>query len=155
MIKNNKKNMFVTSRRVEFMDTDMAGIVHFTSYFRYMETAEHDLFRHLGLPAATTGNKSSSGWPRVSCSFDFKDTLRFPDTFEVHLGVTKIEKRSVTYEAEIIMDQTVLARGRSTSVYCNIDKSGKMHVIDIPKDITKKLKKFLIPDKEKNKTDEI
>ena len=91
----------------------------------------------------------------MSCSFDFKDTLRFPDTFEVHLGVTKIEKRSVTYEAEIIMDQTVLARGRSTSVYCNIDKSGKMHVIDIPKDITKKLKKFLIPDKEKNKTDEI
>lgn len=138
--------MFVTSRRVEFMDTDMAGIVHFTSYFRYMETAEHELFRHLGLPAATAGDDSRSGWPRVSCSFDFKDTLRFPDKFEVHLGVTKIDKQSVTYEAEIIRDQAILARGCSTSVYCNIDTTGRMHVIDIPKEIAQKLRKFLISD---------
>jgi acyl-CoA thioesterase FadM len=30
------ENGFVMQRRVEFMDTDMAGIVHFTAYFRYM-----------------------------------------------------------------------------------------------------------------------
>ncbi len=31
------KPRFVTTRRVEFIDTDMAGIVHFTNFFRYME----------------------------------------------------------------------------------------------------------------------
>lgn len=40
---------FQTSRRVEFCDTDMAGIVHFANFFRYMEAAEHELFRNLGL----------------------------------------------------------------------------------------------------------
>ena len=44
------KNAFVTRRRVEFMDTDMAGIVHFATFFRYMETAEHELLRKLGIP---------------------------------------------------------------------------------------------------------
>ena len=144
MAKRGSKNMFVMSRRVEFMDTDMAGIVHFTSYFRYMETAEHELFRHLGLPAAAGGSNSCSGWPRVSCSFDFKKSLRFADTFEVHIGVTKIEKQSVTYEVKIVRNKTVFAHGHSVSVYCNIDKSGRMHVVDIPKNIAQKLNKFLV-----------
>ena len=36
-------------RRVEFSETDLAGIVHFSNYFRYMEAAEHEFFRSLGL----------------------------------------------------------------------------------------------------------
>ena len=36
------------SRRVEFRDTDAAGIMHFSTYFTYMEEAEHELFRRLG-----------------------------------------------------------------------------------------------------------
>ena len=38
---------FRTKRRVEFADTDMAGIIHFTSLFRYMEETEHAFFRSL------------------------------------------------------------------------------------------------------------
>lgn len=40
---------WVTRRRVEFVETDAAGIVHFSSFFVYMEQAEHELLRHLGL----------------------------------------------------------------------------------------------------------
>ena len=39
---------FHTSRFVEFADTDMAGIMHFSAFFRYMEAAEHELLRSLG-----------------------------------------------------------------------------------------------------------
>ena len=35
-------------RRVEFAETDMAGQVHFSNFFRYMEAAEHAFFRSLG-----------------------------------------------------------------------------------------------------------
>jgi tetratricopeptide (TPR) repeat protein len=31
---------FTTTRRVEFGDTDMAGIMHFANFFRFMEAAE-------------------------------------------------------------------------------------------------------------------
>ena len=40
---------FKAIRRVEFAETDMAGIVHYSNFFRYMETAEHGFFRSLGL----------------------------------------------------------------------------------------------------------
>ena len=39
---------FRTRRFVEFADTDMAGMVHFAHYFRYMESAEHEFFRSQG-----------------------------------------------------------------------------------------------------------
>ena len=40
---------FRYSRRVQFAETDLAGIVHFSMFFRYMEEAEHALWRAAGL----------------------------------------------------------------------------------------------------------
>ena len=37
------------TRRVQFYETDAAGIVHFSWFFRYMEEAEHALWREAGL----------------------------------------------------------------------------------------------------------
>jgi acyl-CoA thioester hydrolase len=139
------QNGFVMPRRVEFMDTDMAGIAHFTAYFRYMETAEHELFRSLDLAAATRDKDRRLGWPRVSCGFDFVSALRFQDAFEVHLGITRIGTRSVTYQADIVLDHKTIASGHSTSVCCTIDSSGYMASIDIPEDVTTKLKTYLFP----------
>ena len=36
-------------RRVQFYETDMAGIVHFSWFFRYLEEAEHAMWREAGL----------------------------------------------------------------------------------------------------------
>ena len=147
------KHGFVMQRRVEFMDTDMAGIVHFTAYFRYMETAEHELFRQLGLAAATQDSERGLGWPRVTCGFDFKAALRFPETFEVHLGVTQISRRSIRYAVEIIRDQALVARGHSTSVCCTIDRAGHMQAIDVPTDVANKLKPYILPTEEAGRDD--
>ena len=43
---------FRTTRRVEFGDTDMAGIAHFANFFRYMEAAETDFLLARGLSVA-------------------------------------------------------------------------------------------------------
>src|SRR3990172_6068366 len=39
-------------RRVQFADTDVAGVVHFSWIARYMEEAEHALWREAGLSIA-------------------------------------------------------------------------------------------------------
>jgi 4-hydroxybenzoyl-CoA thioesterase/acyl-CoA thioester hydrolase len=139
-------NAFTMKRQVEFMDTDMAGIVHFTAYFRYMETAEHALFRSLGLSITTQEGKRRLGWPRVSCGFDFLHTLHFDDEFEVRLGVVRINRSSVTYQAEIVREEKVIARGHSTSVYCEISPASEMQAQDVPGDIVAKLNQFLLPE---------
>ena len=45
----------LTRRRVEFVDTDLEGMVHFARYLVYMETAEHELIRAAG--ATITGQQ--------------------------------------------------------------------------------------------------
>ena len=42
-------NEFSVTHFVQFSETDMAGIVHFSNFFRWMEEVEHAYFRSLGL----------------------------------------------------------------------------------------------------------
>ena len=137
---------FCMSRRVEFMDTDMAGIVHFTAYFRYMETAEHELFRSLGLTIGVQDTTPHIGWPRVSCNFDYFGSLHFGEDFEVQIGVQRIGAKSITYEAEIVRDCKVLARGHSTSACCELGDDRKLHAVAVPTDTAEKLKRYLTPE---------
>ena len=54
-------------RRVEFAETDAAGMVHFSVFFRYMEEAEHAAWRAAGLDIFE-GHEEQS-WPRISARF--------------------------------------------------------------------------------------
>jgi len=80
-------------RRVEFCETDMMGIVHFSNFFRYAESAETAFFKSLGVPIIDGG----VGWPRVHAEFDFKKPLRFEEEFEVELLVLERRPRSLVY----------------------------------------------------------
>ena len=74
---------FVYRRRIQFPETDATGIVHFTNYFKYMEEAEHAMWRAAGLSIAPPA--AEIGWPRIGASFDYRKPLRFEDEFDVHL----------------------------------------------------------------------
>ena len=104
---------FRFTRRVEFAETDMGGIVHFANYFRYMEATEHAFYRSLGL-RIHTGGPSGIGWPRISVSCDFKAPLRFDDEVEAHLLVEEKRTKSVTYRIRL----RKLDGGRATEVAC-------------------------------------
>ena len=79
--------MFLHHRQVEYAETDMSGIVHFSEFFRYMEYAEHAFLRSLGLSVSMHVVDRSISWPRVSCTFDFRKPLCFEDKFEVKIGI--------------------------------------------------------------------
>ena len=51
-------------RRVQFYETDLVGIVHFAWYLRYMEEAEHALWRAAGL--SIHDRDAEFGWLRVT-----------------------------------------------------------------------------------------
>ena len=81
---------FKITRPVEFADTDMAGLVYFANFFRYMEVCEAAFFRSLGLALIDGAGTRRSGWPRVHAGCDYLEPLRFGDTFEVHLLVKEL-----------------------------------------------------------------
>ena len=124
---------FRLTRRVQFHETDAAGIVHFSVFFRYMEEAEHAMWRAAGLSIAVPG--AGIGFPRVATSFDFRRPLRFEDEFDVCLRVTGKTPKTLSYSATIEKDGTTLATGTLT-VACVSTRPGEpMRGIEIPADI--------------------
>lgn len=83
---------YKTTRRVEFHETDMAGLMHFSNYFRYMETVEQAFLRSLGFSVFKSGDPPVS-FPRVHAECDYKLPLQFEDEVEIHLLVAEKNAR--------------------------------------------------------------
>jgi YbgC/YbaW family acyl-CoA thioester hydrolase len=110
--------VFRTRRRIEFVDTDMAGIVHFSNFFRFMEAAEVDFLRDLGLSVVLEWEGQPIGFPRVSASCDYLKPARFQDVLEITVSVRRVGEKSVTYGFEFSKDSADIARGQVTCVCC-------------------------------------
>lgn len=120
-------------RRVQFYETDPAGIVHFSWFFRYMEEAEHALWREAGLRIASPDSEIS--WPRVAASFDFHAPLYFEDEFDVCLRVAGLTNRTIRYVCLITRGDVKIATGNLT-IACVIKRPGaSMKPMQIPSEI--------------------
>lgn len=123
---------FRTSRRVEFADTDMAGIAHFSNFFRWMESAEVDFLRSRGLSVSLTWEGEKIGFPRVSATCDYLRPVRFEDIIEVEVTVERLGRKSATYLFEFFHKGEPVARGRVTSVCCRLASGDRLEGIEIP-----------------------
>ena len=130
---------FRITKRVEFAETDTAGIIHFTTLFRYMEEAEHAFFRSLGLSVVARYKGQKIGWPRVATSCEFFRPAVFEDEVDVHLWVSKKGKTSLTHSFAFYKEDALIARGQSTSVCCAQRGSRSLRRIPIPPFISKKI----------------
>lgn len=128
---------FIYRRRVQFAETDMAGIVHFSMYFRYMEEAEHAFWRSIGLQIAPPDGRI--GFPRVAASCDFKASLRFEEEFEVHVRVDAVGRRSIRYGFTLRRDEDILATGVMTAVSVEKVPGANARAIDLPPEVVARL----------------
>lgn len=133
---------FKLTRRIEFAETDMAGIVHFSNFFRMMEAAEHAFIRSLGFSIHSRFGEDTVGWPRVSATCDYVRPLRFEEEVEIHLLVAELRPRSVRYEFVFRKPAEGLevARGSVVAVCVRLDPhSGKLEPIAIPEPLRAKI----------------
>jgi len=114
---------FRTTRRIEFADTDMGGIVHFSRFFVFMETAEHELLRSIGTSVHHQRDGVDVGWPRVDASCDYQRPARYGDEIEIDVRIARKGTTSMTYEFAFRRGEVLLARGRMTSVFCRLGGS--------------------------------
>ena len=136
--------MFTYRRRVQFAETDLAGIVHFTCFFRYMEEAEHALWRAAGLSIARAGE--TIGWPRLAAAFDFKAPLRFEEEFDVLVRIANVSQRSLQYEFTVMKEEQVIGRGSITTALVSKAPGERMKAIDLPEDLVARLKSACEPE---------
>ncbi len=125
-------------KRVEFHETDMAGVVHFSNFLRYVESAEHDLFRSLNIPLHNTDGTTTHGWPRLSVTCDYISPLHFQDEIDITIVTTKKSKSTITYRFLIskVSDSSVAtpaAKGSLTIAYARINqRTTKIKLMDLP-----------------------
>jgi acyl-CoA thioester hydrolase len=129
---------FSITRRIQFSETDLAGIVHFSNFYKMMEEVEHAFFRSVGLSVSMQHDDIHVGWPRVSASCEFFGPLKFEDEVELKLRVTRVGDKSFGYEVDFSVRGRRIALGKTTSVCCAIEDDG-MKSIPIPAAIREKL----------------
>ena len=134
---------FKAVRRVEFSETDMAGIVHYSNFFRYMETAEHGFFRHLGYSVVMRHFEPPVGWPRVHAECDYRLPLHFEDEVEIHMLVSEKKSKSLSYVFKFRKltgpEPVEVARGSLTVVCVTKQPDGKMAAAHIPREFADKI----------------
>jgi len=118
------------SRRVQFVEVDPAGIVHFSHFFRYAEEAEHALWREAGLSIARRG--AGVGFPRVSASFDYHSPLRLEEEFDVTVRIAELRNKSIRYTCVITRGDVRIATGSLAIVCVNRGPDGTMKAVEIP-----------------------
>jgi len=142
---------FLYRRRVEFADTDMAGIVHFSNFFRFMEVAEHAFYRSLGFSVHPFRNGSEAGvpnvgWPRVHASADYRLPLHFEEEVEIELLIEGLRNKSIHYYFQFWKnpdspeERVLAATGRFSVVCVSFDaETRRMKAVAIPEEWREKL----------------
>ena len=162
---------FRCRRIVEFRDTDAAGIAHFSAFFFWMESAEHEFLRELGIrvvdndpedrerlgreffPEGKSEEKPEEkpecqfevSWPRVSVSADYKAAVRFGDTLDVFMAVAELGNSSITYRFRFENLGSLVASGTVVVVRCLMRHGMKPLPVNIPASISECMKAYQLP----------
>jgi 4-hydroxybenzoyl-CoA thioesterase/acyl-CoA thioester hydrolase len=124
--------IFHTRRRIEFVDVDLAGFVHFSRFFIFMETAEHEFLRSLGTSVHSHIDGDEIGWPRLAASCEYLHPARFEDVLDIQLIVKRKGNSSMTYEFLFHRTGKLIAKGEVSSICCKIHPQHGLQPIPIP-----------------------
>lgn len=122
------------SRRIEFAETDLVGVVHFSRYARFAEEAEHAFFRSLGLSVYTPCGDYSLGFPRLASRLEFFGPLRFEDVIDVHLWVRRRGRKSITFQFRLTHEGQVVAQGEVVAACCRCYPDGHFETCELTKE---------------------
>jgi len=135
---------FSIRRQVQFAETDLAGVLHFSNYFRLMEEVEHAFWRSLGLTVYTPDGERVISWPRVAVACEYFGPARFEDQLELNFWIVHVGRRSLEFEVEFVRDSERIALGRITAVCCETTH-GSFAAIEIPASIRDQLTERISP----------
>jgi acyl-CoA thioester hydrolase len=136
---------FSITRRVEFGDTDMAGIMHFSNFFRFMEVAETAFLRARGMSVSWDADGVHHGFPRVAASCDYHSPAKFEQELTITVTLEKLGHKSVSYRFDFTHESRRIATGRMTAVYCRATGNQAMESLEIPAQIRQQLEASRTP----------
>lgn len=135
---------FIHQRRVEWADTDTAGITHFTAFLRYAEESEHSFWRSLGWSVHPGNEDNKTGWPRLSVSCDFAKPVRFEQVLRIGMRILEVGNTTLRYGFWMFDDDGtesgLVASGELTIIHVVLDREkGRIQKMPISEDLREQL----------------
>lgn len=107
--------------RVRFSDTDSSRRIHYSAMFRFMEAAEDEFLRSLGLPYAAVEKAKGVSFPRVHVEAQFVAPLRYDEVVDMEVTVERVGETAFTLYFDASKDGKPVARGRVTVVCISVE----------------------------------
>lgn len=144
---------FSYRRLVEFADTDLAGIMHFANFFRFVESAEHAFFRSLGYRVHTAVGAEHEGWPRLEVSCKYFKPARFEQTLETGLRIEELRTSSLRYSFWLFVadepTRSLVAAGSCSIIHVQLDTgTHSIRKSPIPEGLRQRFESFMAPGSE-------
>lgn len=133
---------YKTTWRVSFGEIDYAGIVYYPNFFDYFQRTEEAFMEHIGFPYPYLIGELKIGFPIVHVEADFKNPVRYGDSFEVSLSITHLGSKSVTFGFCIFKGQQLCATASIT--HATIDMK-QFKAIEIPTELRALFERHLQP----------
>jgi YbgC/YbaW family acyl-CoA thioester hydrolase len=134
---------FVHRQVVQFVDTDMAGIVHFSNFFRYMEAAEDAFLKQVGVALVDLSGGKHVSLPRLSARCDYRSPARYGDVLDVSVWVKELRDKTVRYSFQFSTEGRLVAEGEVLAIYCEV--TDQLRSVRIPDSIRQSLSSYLGP----------
>ena len=124
--------------RVHWVDTDAAGVMHFTNFLRYFEACEEEFYRSISLPFNAIRERYGITLPAVEAHCEYKAACRFDDFVEVTMRVREVAEKTVTYDFQMVRqhDGKLAAEGSMKCIAVN----SEWKAVSLPAELAKSLR---------------
>jgi acyl-CoA thioester hydrolase len=103
--------------RVYFEDTDVAGIVYYANYLRFMERARSDLLRIAGVDQRAALEGGEGVYAVAEVSIRYKSPAKLDDDLLVRTEVREVRAASVLIQQRVMRGGDILADATVTAAF--------------------------------------
>lgn len=112
------------TRRVEFGDTDAAGVVFYPNYFRWFDQATHELLRAHSYPAS---RMISEGFiiPLVESHAEFLSPVFYDDLISIASRIAEVRTRAFRVQHQIRKGDALVCDGYEVRMWVRTGPLGE------------------------------
>ena len=128
--------MFSFAKRVYYQDTDAGGVVHHSSYIKFLEILRTEWFRSLGFNLIDLRKKYGGIFIVRNINIKYLNFTNLEDLLIMNLEVKAVKKLIIILHARIRVCSTVICRANMSLAFYN---PLSMKTQRLPKEIMKKI----------------
>ena len=107
--------------RVYFEDTDVAGIVYYANYLRFMERARSDMLRAIGVDQRAALESGEGVYAVAEVAVKYRQPAKLDDDLLVITEIEAIRAASVLIHQRVMRGDEVLTDARVTAAFLSPD----------------------------------